>query len=78
MADGALSLSTGVEVVTFGCRLNAYESDAIAAQAAAFPAATFPKDPADRMIGATALLSGIALVTRDSAIRASRLVRTIW
>ena len=53
-------------------------SPEITAQAAAFPAATFPKDPADRMIGATALLSGIALVTRDGAIRASRLVRTIW
>jgi threonylcarbamoyladenosine tRNA methylthiotransferase MtaB len=35
VADGGLPPSTGVDVVTFGCRLNAYESDAIRAQAAA-------------------------------------------
>jgi threonylcarbamoyladenosine tRNA methylthiotransferase MtaB len=34
MADGSTPLrKTGVEVVTFGCRLNAYESEAIRAQA---------------------------------------------
>lgn len=50
----------------------------IAAQAAAFPAASYPKDPADRLIGATALASGIPLVTKDTAIRRSSLVKTIW
>jgi threonylcarbamoyladenosine tRNA methylthiotransferase MtaB len=34
MADGSTSLrKTGVDVVTFGCRLNAYESEAMRAQA---------------------------------------------
>jgi len=39
---------------------------------------SFPKDPADRIIGATALVEGLALVTADRDIRRSRAVRTIW
>ena len=35
MADGSGTPRAGVEVVTFGCRLNAYESGAIAAQGVA-------------------------------------------
>ena len=38
----------------------------------------YPKDPADRLIGATALTSGTNLVTKNNAIRRSSLVRTIW
>jgi PIN domain nuclease of toxin-antitoxin system len=40
--------------------------------------ASYPKDPADRLIGATALVEGLALVTMDREIRRSRVVRTIW
>ena len=40
--------------------------------------ASYPKDPADRVIGATALVEGLALVTADREIRRSRAVRTIW
>ncbi len=40
--------------------------------------ATYPKDPADRIIGATALVENIPLVTADREIRKSRAVRTIW
>ena len=43
----------------------------------ALPAA-YPKDPADRLIGATALVEGIALLTADREIRRSRALRTIW
>jgi len=49
----------------------------IAALAAQFPD-DYPRDPADRLIGATARAEGLALVTRDEAIRASKLVKTIW
>jgi PIN domain nuclease of toxin-antitoxin system len=35
-------------------------------------------DPCDRLIGATALAEGIALVTKDARIRASKQVKTIW
>ena len=40
--------------------------------------ATFPADPADRVIGATALVEGIPLATADDAIRRSKAVTTIW
>ncbi|MFZ0773435.1 MAG: type II toxin-antitoxin system VapC family toxin [Candidatus Sulfotelmatobacter sp.] len=40
--------------------------------------ASYPKDPADRIIGATALVEGIPLVTADRQIRNSRALPTIW
>ena len=39
---------------------------------------TYPKDPADRIIGATALVEGIPLITADREIRNSRALPTIW
>jgi PIN domain nuclease of toxin-antitoxin system len=38
----------------------------------------YPRDPADRLIGATAIAEGIALVTKDREIRNSGQVKTIW
>lgn len=38
----------------------------------------YSADPCDRLIGATALAEGMALVTKDARIRASRQVRTVW
>jgi PIN domain nuclease of toxin-antitoxin system len=38
----------------------------------------YPKDPTDRIIGATALVHGMKLITRDKRIRASREVDCIW
>ena len=49
----------------------------IALQAFDLPA-SYPKDPADRIIGATALVQGLTLVTADQAIRKSGAVPTIW
>ena len=40
--------------------------------------AAYPKDPADRIIGATALVEGLPLVTADREIRRSQALRTIW
>ncbi len=40
--------------------------------------ASYPKDPSDRVIGATALVEDIPLVTADREIRKSRAVPTIW
>jgi PIN domain nuclease of toxin-antitoxin system len=37
-----------------------------------------PKDPADRIIGATALVEGLPLLTADREILRSKVIRTIW
>ena len=49
----------------------------VCVQTLAFPP-SYPKDPADRIIGATALVHGLTLVTADQAIRKSGVVPTIW
>jgi PIN domain nuclease of toxin-antitoxin system len=38
----------------------------------------YPRDPADKLIGATALVHGLRLVTRDDLIRASGEVPVVW
>jgi PIN domain nuclease of toxin-antitoxin system len=38
----------------------------------------YSSDPADRLIGATAIIEGLPLVTRDQKIRASSRLKTIW
>ncbi len=40
--------------------------------------ATYPKDPADRIIGATALVEGLPLLTADREIRGALSLQTIW
>ncbi len=49
----------------------------IAAMTAELPA-SFPGDPADRIIAATALSEGLELVTADERMRQSKAVKTIW
>ena len=39
---------------------------------------TYPKDPADRVIAATALVQGLPLITSDREILRSHAVPTIW
>ena len=39
--------------------------------------ASYPRDPADRVIGATASVHGVSLVTRDKGIVASREVNCV-
>jgi len=40
--------------------------------------AAYPQDPANRMIGATALAESLPLVTADREIRRSKALHTIW
>lgn len=49
----------------------------IAALAAQSPA-DFPRDPADRLISATARAEGLTLITHDENIRRSPLLNTVW
>jgi PIN domain nuclease of toxin-antitoxin system len=49
----------------------------VAALATQFPE-SFPKDPADRLIAATARAENIPLVTQDEALRGSPLLKTVW
>ena len=49
----------------------------IAALAAQFPD-DYPRDPADRLIGATARAEGLTLITRDEKIRNCPLLKTVW
>lgn len=38
----------------------------------------YPKDPSDRLIGSTAIVAGIPLVTADEKIRNSGIVECVW
>ena len=70
--DAAVRLlveETGVSVLEI--------TPSVAALATQFPA-DFPKDPADRLIAATARDGGLPLVTADERIRACGLVKTVW
>jgi PIN domain nuclease of toxin-antitoxin system len=49
----------------------------VCVRAQALPA-SYPKDPADRIIAATALVEGVSLITADNQIRHSSAVPTIW
>lgn len=40
--------------------------------------ATYSRNPSDRLIGATAMSEGIALVTKDRTIRSCEQIKTIW
>lgn len=50
---------------------------AVAVKAAGLPS-TFPGDPADRLVVATALIESATLITRDDRIRRSDAVETVW
>jgi PIN domain nuclease of toxin-antitoxin system len=49
----------------------------IAARAVSF-SDPYPKDPQDRLIGATALVEGIQLVTCDKQIKKSGMIPVVW
>ena len=49
----------------------------ISARSQTLPA-DYPKDPMDRILGATALVEGLSLITAYERIRKSKIVPTIW
>jgi PIN domain nuclease of toxin-antitoxin system len=53
------------------------ETPEIAALAVRLPE-RFPRDPSDRLIAATAMIEGAALITADTRIRQSKVLNTVW
>lgn len=49
----------------------------ISARSQTLPA-TYPSDPMDRIIGTTALVEGLSLITADERIRKAKVISTIW
>ena len=70
------TVDSSVRLLVEGVTVKAITAE-IAALATQFPD-EYSRDPADRLIGATARAEGVALVTRDENIRRSALLRTIW
>ncbi len=75
-APGTVEASVRWVVEGAGATIKPITPD-IAALATQFPDDS-PRDPADRLIAATARAEGIPLVTRDERIRQSKLLKTIW
>ena len=72
------SVESSIRTILENSRVEVIEiSPEIAALTTAFPE-TYPKDPADRLIGATARALGLTLITQDERILASPLIRSIW
>lgn len=75
-AHGTLDQAVRNVITELGVNVRSITPE-IAALAFQF-SADYPKDPADRLIGATACAEGLPLVTRDEQIRACSVIRTIW
>ena len=73
---GSVESSVSLVVNSAGVSVKAITPE-IAALATQFPD-DYSRDPADRLIGATARAEGLPLVTRDERIRSSPLLKTIW
>jgi PIN domain nuclease of toxin-antitoxin system len=79
-ARGRIHLETSLESFLSGveARFVVLPITAQSSVRAAALAEDFPKDPADRIIAATALVEGASLITADANIRRSGAVPTIW
>lgn len=72
------SIEAAIRMILEKSRVQVIEvTPEIAALTTTFPE-TYPKDPADRLIGATARAFGLTLVTQDERILSSPLIRSIW
>jgi PIN domain nuclease of toxin-antitoxin system len=80
IARGRLSVSSPVDVYLHFIEslFNVLPVDGRIAERSTRFGAAYPKDPADQLIGATALVHGAKLVTKDERIRKSGEVDCIW
>jgi PIN domain nuclease of toxin-antitoxin system len=78
--NGRVQISVGVESFireTVSRVILRPLTPAIAAMAVRMPS-SYSSDPADRIIGATAIAEGMPLVTADKQIRQTKVLQTIW
>ena len=72
------SIESAIRMIIEKSRVQIIEiSPEIAALTTTFPE-SYPKDPADRLIGATARVHGLTLITQDERILNSSLIRSVW
>jgi PIN domain nuclease of toxin-antitoxin system len=72
------SIESSIRLILEKSRVQVIEITAeIAALTTTFPE-SYPKDPGDRLIGATARALGLTLITQDERILGSPLIRSIW
>ena len=72
------SIESAIRMILEKSRVQVVEvTPEIAALTTTFPE-SYPKDPGDRLIGATARAYGLTLVTQDDRILSSPLIRSIW
>lgn len=72
------SVESAIRTIVEKSRVQVVEiTPEIAALTPSFPEA-YPKDPADRLIGATARALGVTLITQDERILASPLLHSVW
>ena len=77
---GRLSVSSPLDVYLHFIEslFNVLPVDGRIAERSARFGSTYPNDPADQLIGATAIVHGASLVTKDEGIRSSGEVNCIW
>jgi PIN domain nuclease of toxin-antitoxin system len=75
---GAGTIEASIREIVERARVQVLEiTPEIADLAMAFPE-HYPKDPGDRLIGATARSHGLTLITHDERILSNPLIRTVW
>jgi PIN domain nuclease of toxin-antitoxin system len=75
---GSGTIEASIREILDRSRVNVLEiTPDIAALAMSFPDG-YPRDPGDRLIGATARAYGMTLITQDERMLASPLIRSIW
>lgn len=80
VARGRVTVSSPLDIYLkfIESRFTVVPIDARIAERSARFGSSYPKDPADRLIGATAIVRGARLVTKDDAIRESGEVNCVW
>ena len=75
---GAGTIEASIREIVERARVQVLEiTPEIVDLAMAFPE-HYPKDPGDRLIGATARSHGLTLITHDERILSNPLIRTVW